>query len=62
VAASSDEGMLYACLRHRFLTAGNLLATTGSDLSPLFTTHNSVIFNALWTSYLDYLVGAAARA
>jgi hypothetical protein len=54
--------MLYACLRHRFLTAGNLLATTGSDLSPLFTTHHSVIFNALWTSYLDYLVGAAARA
>lgn len=61
-AASSDEGMLYACLRHRLLTVGNLLATTGSDLSPLFTTHHAVIFNAMWTSYLDYLVGAAARA
>ena len=61
-AASSDEGMLYASLRHRFLTVGNFLAATGSDLSPLFTAHHAVIFNALWTSYLDYLVGAAARA
>jgi NACHT domain len=61
-AASSDEGMLYACLRHRFLTVGKFLATTGSDLSPLFTNHQAVIFNAMWTSYLDYLVGAATRA
>jgi NACHT domain len=61
-AASCDEGMLYASLRHRFLTIRNFLATTGSDLSPLFTAHDAVIFNALWTSYLDYLVGAAARA
>ena len=61
-AASSDEGMLYASLRHRFLTVGNFLATTGSDLTPLFTTHNAVIFSSLWTSYLDYLVGVASRA
>ena len=61
-AASCDEGMLYASLRHRFLTVGNVLAATGSDLTPLFTTHHAVIFNALWTSYLEYLVGAAARA
>jgi hypothetical protein len=61
-AASSDEGMLYASLRHRFLTVDKLLASTDSDLSPLFTTHHAVIFNAMWTSYLDYLVGAAARA
>jgi hypothetical protein len=61
-AASVDEGMLYASLRHRFLTVGSFLASTGSDLSPLSTAHNAVIFNALWTSYLDYLVGAAARS
>ena len=60
-AASSDEGMLYASLRHRFLTVRDVLAAPGSDLTPLFTNHNAVIFNALWTSYLDYLVGAAAR-
>jgi hypothetical protein len=60
-AASCDEGMLYASLRHRFLTAEHFLAATGSDLTPLFTTHRAVIFNAMWISYLDYLVGAAAR-
>ena len=54
--------MLYASLRHRFLTVKDFLAASGSDLSPLFTAHHAVIFNALWTSYLDYLVGAAARA
>jgi len=59
-AATSDGGMLYASLRHRFVTAGHVLAT-GSDLTPLFTNHHAVIFDALWTSYLDYLVGAATR-
>jgi hypothetical protein len=61
-AASCDEGMLYASLRHRFHTAGHFLTTTGSDLTPLFTAHRAVIFDALWTPYLEYLGGAAARA
>jgi hypothetical protein len=61
-AASCDEGMLYASLRHRFVTAGHVLATTGSDLTPLFTAHRAVIFDALWVPYLEYLGGAAARA
>jgi hypothetical protein len=60
-AASCDEGMLYASLRYRFLTVGDVLATTGSDLTPLFNTHHSVIFDAPWLGYLEYLGGAAAR-
>ena len=46
--ASCDEGMLYASLRYRFLTAGHVLATTGSDLTPLFTAHRAIIFDAVW--------------
>jgi NACHT domain len=61
-ASSCDEGMLYASLRYRFLTAEHVLATTGSDLTPLFTAHRAVIFDAVWVSYLEYLTGAAARA
>jgi hypothetical protein len=61
-AASCDEGMLYASLRYRFLTAGHILATIGSDLTPLFTAHRAVIFDAVWVPYLEYLAGAAARA
>jgi hypothetical protein len=60
-AASRDEGMLYASLRYRFLTVGELLATSGSDLTPLFNSHHSVIFDAPWLGYLEYLGGAAAR-
>lgn len=61
-ASACDEGMLYASLRHRFLTAGHVLTSTGSDLTPLFTNHRAFIFDATWTSYLEFLTGAAARA
>jgi hypothetical protein len=61
-AASSDEGMLYASLRHRFRTAADVLALPGSDLTPLITAHQASIFGALWTPYLVYLTGTAARA
>jgi hypothetical protein len=61
-AASSDEGMLYASLRHRLLTVGDVLATTDQGLTRLFTAHNAVIFDILWIPYLEYLAGAAARA
>jgi hypothetical protein len=60
-AASCDEGMLYASLRYRFLTVSTVLTTAGSDLSPLFNTHHSVIFDAPWLGYLEYLGGAATR-
>ena len=62
VAAASDEGMLYASLRYRYLTVEHVLTATGSDLTPLFNTHHSVIFDAPWLGYLEYLGGAAARA
>jgi len=61
-AASCDEGMLYASLRHRFLTVEHFIAISGSDLTPLFTSHHGVIFRQIWTPYLYYLVGAATRA
>ena len=60
-AASCDEGMLYASLRWRFLTVNDVLTATGSDLTPLFKLHNSVIFDAPWLGYLEYLGGAATR-
>jgi hypothetical protein len=61
-AAGNDEGMLYASLRHRFLTVKSVLTAEGSDLTPLFTNHHAIIFNAMWTPYLNYLAGAATRA
>jgi NACHT domain len=61
-AASSDEGMLYASLRHRFLTVADVLATSGADLTQLFIVHRTVMFEAMWTPYLEYLIGAATRA
>ena len=54
--------MLYASLRHRFLTVKSVLTAEGSDLTPLFTNHHAIIFNAMWTPYLNYLAGAATRA
>lgn len=60
-AAAQDEGMLYACLRHRFLTAKDVLTAPGSDLTPLFTGHRATIFDAIWTPYFEYLAGAASR-
>jgi hypothetical protein len=61
-AAENDEGMLYASLRNRFRTVRQILTATGSDLTPLFTIHRAIIFGAMWTPYLYYLVGAATQA
>jgi hypothetical protein len=60
-AAAADEGMLYASLRHRFLTAADVLDRLDCDLTPLITAHQAAIFGVLWTPYLLYLIGAAAR-
>lgn len=61
VAFPDDEGMVYASLRYRFRTVADVIARPGGDLTPLAQAHQAVIFSALWTPYLVYLAGAAAR-
>jgi hypothetical protein len=61
-AAARDEGMLYASLRYRFRTVGDILTAPGQDLTPLLTAPHSVIFDIWWLGYLEYLAGAATRA
>jgi hypothetical protein len=60
-ASSYDEGMLYACLRHRFRTAANVLDSPGADLTRLFQAHRAGIFGAIWIPYTVGIVGVAMR-
>lgn len=60
-ASSSDEGMLYACLRHRFRTAADVLDCPGADLTQLAQAHRAGMFGAIWIPYMVSLVGCAMR-
>ena len=60
-ASSSDEGMLYACLRHRFRTAADILDSPGADLTQLLQAHRAGMFGAIWIPYMVSLVGCAMR-
>ena len=60
-ASSYDEGMLYACLRHRFRTAANVLDSPGADLTQLLQAHRAGIFGAIWIPYMVSIVGVAMR-